>query len=989
VAAFARGLASGLPQLVVLEGIPAKLDAVWGGKKRPAEPAAAPGRASAPAVPASGGPDLRAWLQDELSRVVMDFLKLDAADMSVEKILLDLGFDSIGLTTFANAINDKFQLDISPILFFEYPSVAEISKHLAAEREGDIRPFFNAATGAGAAPAAAVAAGGTGATEPAPAVAWGAAKGWNPGAATVPSAPEPVSLERRFSEDPIAIVGVAGVMPQSRDVREFWENLRDSKDMVTVIPADRWDWEEYYGDPLKEQNKSNSKWGAFMDEVDKFDPLFFGISPREAQMMDPQQRIFLETVWKAIEDSGHRVSDLAGTRTGLFVGAATNDYIDVLNSNQVVLDAYSASGNSHSVLANRVSFMLNLRGPSAPIDTACSSSLVALHRAIESIHTGSCDMAVVGGVQVMLSPGAYISFGMAGMLSGDGKCKTFDKRANGYVRGEGCGALLLKRLSAAEADGDHIYAVIRATAENHGGRVTTLTAPNPAAQTELLIEAYEKAGVDPTTVGYIECHGTGTSLGDPIEIQALSKAFSELYRRHDKPPAQAPHCGLSSVKTNIGHLETAAGAAALLKALMAIQHKQIPANLHFEELNPFINLKGTPFYVVDRLTEWPAPKGADGAPVPRRAGVSSFGFGGANAHVVLEEYVDRGRAARAEVAGPHLIVLSAKNDERLKDYARSLSVYVERHQPLLGDLAFTLQVGRDEMAERLALVVSNGDDLRAKLDNVLRGSAAVDCQRGSTRDKQAAQRLEAAGGAAAVAEALAGRDLRRLAELWVSGAKVDWSALQRGTSARRISAPTYPFARERYWCTDGMTAARPATGATEARAVLHPLVHENVSTLQEQKFRARFTGSEFFLADHAVDGQKILPGVAYLEMARVAGELATGARVRSLRNVTWERPLMVGPVATRCASRCAARSPAARPRAIAAARWPTRRTPRCRSSTTWPRSSRVAPRKCSRARNSTRSCTPRACTSARASRSSRASGPPRQSRWRFSSCRTT
>src|SRR6267142_2986839 len=431
------------------------------------------------------------------------------------------------------------------------------------------------------------------------------------------------SADLRFVNVPIAIVGMSGVMPQSEDLGEFWENLKNSRDLVTVIPRDRWRWEDYYGDPLKEVNKSNSKWGGFMKEVDKFDPLFFGISPREAQTMDPQQRIFLETVWKAIEDSGQKVSDLSGTRTGLFVGVATNDYIDVMNSLHVALDGYSASGNSHSVLANRVSFLLNLRGPSAPIDTACASSRVARHRAIESIHTGSCEMAIVGGVQVMLSPAAYISFGMAGMLSGDGKCRTFDKQANGYVRGEGCGAIFLKPLSAAEADGNHIYAVIRATAENHGGRVTTLTAPNSSAQSSLLVEAYEKAQIDPATVGYIECHGIGSSLGDPIEIQALNKAFAELYKKRNLAPAKTPHCGLSSVKPNIGHLETAAGISSLLKALLAIRHKQIPACIHLEEISPFISLRGTPFYIADKLTAWEAATDENGASVPRRAGVSS------------------------------------------------------------------------------------------------------------------------------------------------------------------------------------------------------------------------------------------------------------------------------------------------------------------------------------------------------------------------------
>src|SRR6267142_2624025 len=330
-------------------------------------------------------------------------------------------------------------------------------------------------------------------------------------------------------------------------------------------------------------------------------------------------------------------------------------------------------------------------------------------------------MAIVGGVQVILSPGGYISFGMAGMLSSDGKCKTFDKGANGYVRGEGCGAMLLKPLSAAVADGNHIYAVIKATSENHGGRVTTMTAPNSSAQAAPLIEAYEKAQIDPATVGYIECHGTGTSLGDPIEIQALGKAFSELYKRHSKAPVHTPHCGLSSVKTNIGHLETAAGIAGVLKALLAIKHRQIPANIHLEEINPYINLKGTPFYIADKLTPWEAPMGEDGAPVPRRAGVSAFGFGGANAHVVLEEYIAPERQSPARSQETQLIVLSAKNEDRLKAYVQSMRAYLEKEIVEFVDFAYTLQVERDEMPERLALVASSTEDLKQKLGEILEG----------------------------------------------------------------------------------------------------------------------------------------------------------------------------------------------------------------------------------------------------------------------------
>ena len=900
---FVKGLASERTQFAALEGVQEKVELAWGLRKKKPVPAA-PASANQPVtalVSAEAATDILARLQNDLSQIVMQLLKLDAADMATDKILLDLGFDSIGLTTFANAVNEKYRLDITPVLFFDYPSIDELAKHLSVDRKDDILRFYVGSTTATAivTPPAA--------TQPTMTVgdrtheeaAFKISKGWD--AAALDRKPMPLassavfSAENRFVNMPIAIVGMSGVMPQSEDLGEFWENLKNSKDMITVIPPDRWRWEDYYGDPLKEVNKSNSKWGGFMNEVDKFDPLFFGISPREAGAMDPQQRIFLETVWKAIEDSGHKVSDLSGTRTGLFVGAGTNDYVDVMNGLHIALDAYSASGNSHSVLANRVSFLLNLRGPSAPIDTACSSSLVALHRAIESIHTGSCDMAIVGGVQVMLSPAAYISFSMAGMLSGDGKCKTFDKQANGYVRGEGCGAIFLKSLSAAEADGNHIYAVIKATAENHGGRVSTLTAPNSGAQSTLLIEAYEKAQIDPATVGYIECHGTGTSLGDPIEIQALSKAFAELYKRGNKAPAQTPHCGLSSVKTNIGHLETAAGIASVLKVLLAIKHKQIPANIHFEEINPYIKLGGTPFYIADKLTPWAALVGEDGSPVPRRAGVSSFGFGGANAHIVLEEYIPAQRQSVARAHGPQLIVLSAKNENRLNAYIQSMHTYLENEEVELADFAYTLQVGRDEMPERLALVVSSTGDLKQKLQQILKGGERP---QGSFRNNaKSAKPQTADGGQEPFVQALIEqKELSKLGELWVSGAKIDWRLFYNSDLPKRISVPTYPFARERHWIPSAKvetTQDRPDKGRIAA-TFLHPLIHRNVSTFEEHKFASRFSGEEFYLTDHVVEAHKLLPAVAYLEMARAAGELSHHAEVCVIRSVTWERPLLVG-----------------------------------------------------------------------------------------------
>jgi polyketide synthase PksM len=817
-------------------------------------------------------------LQDELSGLLADLLGTGSGKVSPERVLQDLGIDSVGLTKLAEAINGRYQLDITPVVFFDYPTIGELAKYLSEKYGNDLRRVAGASTASRPA---------SNASTPLP------------GARLVPRARGTSRKPRRdgssggpAGHEPIAIVGMAGVMPQSDDLDELWEHLANGRNVITVIPRDRWNWEDGFGDPLKEVNKYNTKWGGFMREVDKFDPRFFAISPREAQMMDPQQRIFLQTAWKAIEDAGEKASDLSGTKTGIFVAAGNNDYKEVLRNVEGGLDGYSASGNTNSVLANRISFLLNLRGPSENVDTACSSALIALHRAIHAIHAGDCAMAIVGGVNAIVSPEPYIAFSKAGLLSRDGQCKTFDKRANGFVRAEGSGAVFIKRLSAAEADGNHIYAIVRSTAVNHGGRVPTMGAPSASGQTALHVEAYENARIDPTTVGYIECHGTGTALGDPIETEALRSAFAELYKRHAKAPAETPHCGLGSIKTNIGHLENAAGIAGLVKVLLALKHKQLPASLNFQDLNPYIKLDGTPFYVVDKLTRWVAPTAPDGSPLPRRAGVSSFGFGGANAHVVLEEYIPPVHESRGQEHGPQLIVLSAKNADRLKDYAQSMLTYFAKMDVDLRDLAYTLQVGRDEMPERLAFIAESSRELKQKLETFLEGRGKSSDVHHDNSKTSAPQGTDQEAQVRALVDQ---KDFAKLAELWTRGAKIDWAVLHEGASPKRISLPTYPFARERHWAVsadaDGTKASRvpQRPGAT----VLHPMVHRNVSTMTEQKFASRFSGDEFFFDDHRVQAQRVLPAVGYLEMVRAAGQLA-GLPVRSIRNITWQRPLIVG-----------------------------------------------------------------------------------------------
>ncbi|MEW6379761.1 MAG: type I polyketide synthase, partial [bacterium] len=473
-------------------------------------------------------------IQKDLLKAVSETLKIREKDLDPDEDLSGYGFDSLSFTEFANRINEKYGLELTPAIFFEYPSIGSFAQYLSREQRDRLISFYQDSVKMTRQPAL---------------KASGQPVVDEPVEEAFEDTFEEIRLKSRFlqslspersqadganqyssaSSEPIAIIGMAGMMPQSEDLDIFWKHLEEGKDLITEIPPDRWDWRTYFGDPAREENKTTIKWGGFMKEVDKFDAAFFGISPREAELMDPQQRIFLQTVWKTIEDAGYKPSDLSGTRTGLFVGVASSDYQDILRSQGISIEAYVSTGMSHSILANRISFLLNLHGPSEPIDTACSSSLVAIHRAVETIRTGGCEMAIAGGVNVILSPALYISFSKAGMLCEDGRCKTFDKRANGYVRGEGAGAILLKPLSRALADNDHIYALIRATAENHGGHATSLTAPNPNAQAQLLVSAYEKAQIDPATVSYIETHGTGTSLGDPIEINGLKKAFEELY----------------------------------------------------------------------------------------------------------------------------------------------------------------------------------------------------------------------------------------------------------------------------------------------------------------------------------------------------------------------------------------------------------------------------------------------------------------------------
>lgn len=608
-----------------------------------------------------------------------------------------------------------------------------------------------------------------------------------------------VSAETNDNVD-IAIIGLWGVFPGSPSPDKFWENLIADKDLISEIPTDRWDFASYYGDG---ENQTRVKWGGFINGVDEFDAKFFNISRREAELMDPQQRILIETIWKTIENSGYTQADLAACKTGLFVGASTVDYEDLIRQANH-LSAYVPTGTFHSILANRISYLFDLHGPSAPVDTACSSSLVAIHKAVKAIQNEDCDVAIAGGVNALIAPNIFIEFNKAGMLSKDGRCKTFDKSADGYVRGEGAGAILLKPLNKAIADGDKIYAVIKGTAVNHGGHVNSLTVPNPNAQAEVISKAIERAQVPIETITYIEAHGTGTSLGDPIEINGLKKAFRIMQEKQGQHSLPSHYCGLGSVKTNIGHLEAAAGMAGIIKVLLAMQAGQLPGILHLKQVNPYIDINNSPFYIIDKNTEWQRLKDKNGNIIPRRAGISSFGFGGANAHILLEE--PPAIMPPKHVIKPYyLITLSAKTAESLNQLISDLAVFTASHKNIsLENLSFTLNIGRTHFKKRLAVVVKTLDELTQTLQqlqlNTIPSNAFVTFEDVKPIDKSNLSKfIEQLATLTTLPENQYREALLQFAKSYTEGYMFDWQVLHQGEAKQRIAAPTYPFAREKYW----------------------------------------------------------------------------------------------------------------------------------------------------------------------------------------------
>ncbi|HEX6650301.1 MAG TPA: beta-ketoacyl synthase N-terminal-like domain-containing protein, partial [Pyrinomonadaceae bacterium] len=668
----------------------------------------------------------RTETEKTIASVWREVLQIDRVD--VDDNFFDLGGHSLLIVRLQYLLQQLLQAELTVTDLFEYPTIRSLAKHLSRKKE----------------PPATV----TATTDPI----------------------TPARMATRYNDNAIAIIGMAANFPGCRDLDHFWENLSQGTELISRFSEQELD--ETGIDHALVTDEKYIRAGAVLQNIEMFDASFFKFSPREARLIDVQQRIFLECAWEALEHAGYDADD-CDFAIGIFGGAAPNDYLTRIQS---YLGKISPEewfeieiSNEREQLAARAAYKLNLHGPSINVQTACSTSLVAVHMACQSLIRKECHMALAGGVSVRSEQKQGYLYQQGGIYSPDGHCRAFDAKAQGTVPGNGAGIVVLKRLRDAINTGDSIHAVILGSAVNNDGSSKIgYTAPSVEGQFEVISQALRNAGVSAATVNCIEAHGTGTPLGDPVEVAALTKAF----RVHT---SKSGFCALGSVKTNMGHLGPAAGIAGLIKIVLALKHKQLPPSLHFVEPNPAIDFASSPFFVNTTLRDWSTND------APRRAGVSSFGIGGTNAHVVLQEAP--AEAPSETEQSDQLLLLSAKTSSALEAMTDRLVAYLkDRPDANLADVAYTLKVGRRAFDHRRMLVCSSVEDAWTALE-----------KREPTRVfTGVADSNESLDGSAA-------DDLESLGQVWLTGAKIDWQPLHNGARRRRIALPAYPFERQRHW----------------------------------------------------------------------------------------------------------------------------------------------------------------------------------------------
>lgn len=659
--------------------------------------------------------------------------------------------------------------------------------------------------------------------------------------------------QKSSNNEEMAIVATSFKIPGASSMKEFWALLKDGRSAIGSLPKTRWQWPKEIKTSREHRGIDR---GGFIDGIDEFDPTFFNISPVEAELMDPQQRLLLELSWKLMENAAHNPKAYLGRKTGVFIGASGSDYDQLTYASD---NGLSVTGSAQALLANRISYFYDLKGPSKTIDTACSSSLVALHDAVEAIRNGDCSEAIVGGIHLMCNSAKTIAYYNSKMLSVDGKCKTFDANANGYVRAEGAVLFLLKPKSQAIATGDNILGVVKSTSINHGGRVSGVTVPNPKQQANLVVDALTKGGLNLEDLSYIEAHGTGTSLGDPIEINGLNEVAKRM-SQNSKPNS----CGLGSVKTNVGHLEAASGLVGVLKLLTAGQFQELPATINFNQINPNIDFVNGPFYIQNKHTSWPLKEGKK----ERLAGVSNFGVGGTNAHVIIGVTEQVSSQEVHPGNGPELIVLSARTKEGLKVLTKNITNYLrEEFDPNLKKLAYTLQQGRAELKYRLAIVARDKEQLinetesfTSDLPSLYHFGKCIDTAENEVSEELITQ-LDKTNGQEEI--------LNEIAKQWVRGVNVKWSRFNSDEISKCFNLPNYPFEKEKYWLN---TSGKEEKKSLDA--LIQPIVDgsEFMIHTDVQRFNGRTSEQWRF---------------AFPELMQEVASLSDREKSFALKNVFW------------------------------------------------------------------------------------------------------
>lgn len=740
----------------------------------------------------SSSNDELALIAHDLTLLVAEELQQVSESISMDQAFYDIGLDSRQLLSLVNILEKKIGQSLYPTLLFEYSNINDLAKYFVNELPGvytvvQVEPVLETINNA---------------------EEISALEEVNNNTTTkildmeIESTVEQSAEKNSVpSNEPIAIIGLSGRYPDSPNVRELWKNVVKAKNCITEIPKSHWDID----DKKSINNDSiNSRWGGFIEDADKFDAQFFSVTPREADGMDPQLRLLLEESWHTLEDAGYTPESLAKDCVGVYMGVMNNDYTWVSAEHYLATGKYESFGSYAHDLANRVSYFMDFDGPSLSVQTACSSSLTAIHTACKAIQSGECETALAGGVNLSLHRSKYMMLSELDILSSDGVERTFDENANGYVPGEGVGLVLLKSLSQAIKDHDHIYGLVTGSAVNHSGKGSGLFVPNIKRMTSVGKKALGCAGIEAQDLDYIETHGSGTSLGDPIEVKALSNLFAGN-TQYDKRVV------LGS-KANIGHLESASGICSLSKVLMSMQYKTLPPCANVDALNPNIPLQNTPFTIPLHAKNWQKTK------APRRAAINSFGIGGSNAFMVLEEFVPAIKSSRNDEQSAFIFVFSARTDTQLLNNATALRDYLVGNYDRdlnLGDIAYTLQVGRKVMHEKLAIIAHSVTELKARLRCfILDKMTSVEqkfIKHGNPENRSFDPKFfEGDEETIEIVVRWAKKNkLDKIAEMWVNGVTIDWQKLPQNNNRYKVSLPTYPFAKKRYWIDQSDTNVEP------------------------------------------------------------------------------------------------------------------------------------------------------------------------------------